>query len=297
MHAFLTGSSGFVGHWLREHLEASGDRVDALGDGVDITDAPAVSDALHAAAPEVVYHLAALAHVGRSWDEPAPTLEVNVLGTSSLLEAARTAARPPRVVLISSAEVYGGGDGSPIDESAPLRPVSPYAASKVAAEFLGVQAWLGRGLEVVRARPFNHVGPGQDESFVVSALGRRVVEAERSGADVRVGNLTAARDFTDVRDVVRAYRLLAQHGAPGEVYNVASGAAVAIADVLARLVARAATDVVTVEDPGLFRPVDLPMLLGDAARLRAATGWAPEIPLEATLADVLGHWRARLTTS
>lgn len=294
MRAYLTGASGFVGHWLQGHLELQGDTVVSLPDGIDIGDAEALGDSLHAAAPDVVYHLAALAHVGKSWEAPGPTMQVNVLGTCNLLEAARTAAHPPRVVLISSAEVYGSGSGAAMDESAPLLPVSPYAASKVAAEFLGLQAYLGRRLEVVRARPFNHVGPGQDESFVVSALARRVAEAERSGAEVRVGNLSAARDFTDVRDVVRAYRLLAERGVAGEAYNVASGYAVPISEVLGRLVALAKVDVVTVEDPSLFRPVDVPMLRGDPTRLRAVTGWAPEIPLDETLADVLEHWRGRL---
>ncbi|MCU1493010.1 MAG: nucleoside-diphosphate-sugar epimerase [Acidimicrobiaceae bacterium] len=297
MHAFITGGSGFVGHWLRSHLEDCGDTVEVLPEHLDIGDAPGVRTALVAAAPEVVYHLAALAHVGQSWEAPEPTVQVNVLGTLNLLEAARSADRPPRVVLVSSAEVYGSGNGNALDESAPLLPVSPYAASKVGAEFLGVQAYLGRGLEVVRARPFNHVGPGQAESFVVSALARRVAEAERSGTEVRVGNLAAARDFTDVRDVVRAYRLLAERGSAGEVYNVSSGVAVPIAEVLARLVALAKTEVVTVEDPSLFRPVDVPMLRGDASRLRAATGWAPEIPLDETLADVLEHWRSRIAAT
>jgi GDP-4-dehydro-6-deoxy-D-mannose reductase len=294
VRAFLTGASGFVGHWLTEHLEASGDDVVALDERIDIGEADAVGDALAASAPEVVYHLAALAHVGQSWDAPAPTVQVNVLGTLNVLEAARRLDRPPRVVLVSSAEVYGSGATTPYDETSPLRPVSPYAASKVGAEYLGVQAHLGRGLEVVRARPFNHVGPGQSELFVVSALGRRVAEAERRGTEVRVGNLAAARDFTDVRDVVRAYRLLALHGEAGEVYNVCSGRLVVVADVLAELVAAAKAPITTVEDPSLFRPVDVPVLSGDSTRLRTATSWAPEIPLEETLADVLAYWRERL---
>lgn len=294
MHAFLTGASGFVGRWLRDHLEHAGDTVGALSEGVDITDAEQVGAELHAARPDVVYHLAALTHVGRSWDSPLETVQVNVVGSLNLLEAARTAQRPPRVVLVSSAEVYGSGEGAALDERAPLLPVTPYAASKIAAEYLGLQEQLGRGLEVVRARPFNHIGPGQAESFVVSALARRVVEAERAGGEVRVGNLSAARDFTDVRDVVRAYRLIAAYGTPGEVYNVCSGTAVSIAAILERLVVLARADIVPVEDPALFRPVDVPVLRGDGSRLRATTGWVPEIPLDKTLADVLEHWRARV---
>lgn len=294
MNAFLTGASGFVGHWLRGHLEQSGDDVQALAENVDLSDADAVSESVFAAAPEVIYHLAARAHVGESWEDPEATVQVNVVGTLHVLEAARRAPRPPRVVLISSAEVYGSGDGSPLDEHAPLAPVSPYAASKAAAELLGLQAFLGRGLEVVAVRPFNHVGPGQSEAFVVSALAKRVAEAEVSGAPVRIGNLSAARDFTDVRDVVRAYRMLGVAGVPGETYNISSGRAVPVSKVLDYLVAAASTPIVTVEDPALFRPVDVPVLCGSAAKLHDATGWAPEIPLESTLIDVLAHWRREI---
>ncbi len=294
MRAFITGASGFVGHWLRDHLEASGDTVGVLADGVDLSDADGLCTAVHDFGPDVVYHLAALSHVGRSWEAPEETLQVNVVGTLHVLEAARTAPRAPRVLLVSSAEVYGAAGGGPVCETAELRPVTPYAASKVAAEFLGVQAHLGRGLEVVRCRPFNHVGPGQADSFVVSGLARRIVEAERGGSDVRVGNLSAARDFTDVRDVVRAYRLLARAGEPGEVYNVCSGRAVTVAELFERLVALARTPVRSVEDRELFRPVDLPVLVGDSSKLRAVTGWEPWIALETTLADVLERWREQL---
>src|SRR5579875_681286 len=201
MRAFLTGANGFVGGHLVAHMRSCGDAVSALDPAVDLVgegDARALDEGLEAASPEVVYHLAALTHVGRSWEDPARTLEVNVLGTLAVLEAARRRTPVPRVLLVSSAEVYGTGDGRPLSETAPLAPVTPYAASMVAAEFLGVQAHLGRGVEVVRARPFNHVGPGQGDSFVVSALARRIVEAERSGGGpIAVGNLRAARDFTD----------------------------------------------------------------------------------------------------
>ncbi len=294
MRAFLTGGSGFVGRWLREHLESSGDEVAELADGIDIRDADRVRSALRDVEPDVVYHLAALTHVGRSWDAPEETVQVNVVGTLHVLEAARQVPRPPRVLLVSSAEVYGAAGGDPLAETAELRPVTPYAASKAAAELLGLEAFLGRGLRVVRCRPFNHVGPGQSDAFVVSGLARRIAEAELSGASVRVGNLAAARDFTDVRDVVRAYRMLACDGVAGEVYNVSSGTAVTVADVFDRLAALARRPVQRVEDPELFRPVDLPVVVGDAARLRAATGWQPAIGLDATLADVLAHWRERV---
>ncbi|HTW98902.1 MAG TPA: GDP-mannose 4,6-dehydratase, partial [Acidimicrobiales bacterium] len=238
MRAFVTGAYGFVGGWLGRHLEACGDDLVTLAATTDIADAAAVEHELVEAAPQVVYHLAGLSHVGHSWDVPEETLQVNAVGTLHVLEAARACSPPPRVLLVSSAEVYGSGDGSPLDEQAPLRPASPYAASKVAAEFLGLQAHLGRGLPVIRVRPFNHVGPGQAPFFVVAALAQRIAAAEAAGATgVPVGDLTPARDFTDVRDVVRAYRLVARLGVPGEVYNVCSGSAVTIAEVAKLLLA------------------------------------------------------------
>jgi GDP-4-dehydro-6-deoxy-D-mannose reductase len=297
MRALLTGASGFVGGYLARHLEQCGDEVVALSDSVDLgypDGAVAFGDQLKATAPDIIYHLAALTHVGRSWEDPASTMRVNAMGTLSVLEAARAQANPPRVMLISSSEVYGAGSGKRIREDDPLRPVTPYAASKVAAEFLGLQAFLGRGLDVVRARPFNHIGPGQADIFVVSALARRIVEAERAGGGpIAVGNLAAARDFTDVRDVVRAYRLLATNGAGGEVYNVCSGVARQVEELFKILIAQSSVAVEPREDPELFRPIDVPMLVGDNSRLVELTGWHPEIDLSQTLVAVLEYWRAR----
>ncbi|MGB9113535.1 MAG: GDP-mannose 4,6-dehydratase [Acidimicrobiales bacterium] len=294
MRAFVTGASGFVGTWLTRHLEEVGDAAFALGEGIDVTDTPAVAASIAAASPDVIYHLAALTHVGDSWEAPEETFRVNAMGTLSVLEAARKAQRTPRIILVSSAEVYGPGEQVPIDETMPLRPVTPYAASKVAAEYLGLQAHLGRGIEVVRARPFNHVGPGQSPNFVIAALAKRLVEAERAGAlEVSVGDLSPARDFTDVRDVVRAYRLLAEYGEPGEAYNVCSGEAVAIATVFEELVMLSDHQVKAVVDPALLRPVDVPVLVGEAKRLVSLTGWSRTIPLETTLKDVLADARSR----
>jgi GDP-4-dehydro-6-deoxy-D-mannose reductase len=294
MRAFVTGASGFAGGWLIRHLEGCGDEVAALAPHTDIADAGAVSGQLRDAAPGVVYHLAGLTHVGRSWEAPEETFQVNAVGTLHVLEAARAMARPPRVVLVSSAEVYGSGDGAPLGEEDPLRPTSPYAASKAAAELLGLQAHLGRGLDVVRVRPFNHIGPGQVAAFVVPALAERIAAAEADGTtEVAVGDLSPARDFTDVRDVVRAYRLLAEQAVAGEVYNVCSGRAVPISEVAKLLVASSSAPVELVEDPALFRPVEIPVLLGDASRVEALTGWRPEIPLEQTLAEVLADARTR----
>ncbi|MGQ0519839.1 MAG: GDP-mannose 4,6-dehydratase [Actinomycetota bacterium] len=290
MRALVTGGSGFVGPWLRDHLVAAGDEVVAVGAEVDVTDAGAVAAVMDEVRPQVVYHLAGLAHVGRSWDEPAEYFRVNGAGTLHVMEAARGLAAPPRVLVVSSAEVYGAVRPSqlPVGEDEPLRPVSPYAASKAAAELVALQAALGWGLAVVRARPFNHTGAGQSTTFAVPAFARRIAEAVRDGTGVlSVGNLSAARDLLDVRDVVRAYRLLALGGTPGEVYNVCSGRAVVMEDVVRRLLRLCGTDLDLVTNPDLFRPVDVPVLEGDPARLRAATGWRPEVPLDTTLAGVL----------
>ncbi len=257
---------------------------------VEITDGDAVRSAVMEAAPDVVYHLAALTSVGRSWIDPSEVLQVNAIGTLYVLEAARACPHPPRVLVTSSAEVYGAVPEEllPVTEDAPLAPVTPYAASKVAAEYLGVQAHLAYGLPVLRMRPFNHVGPGQSPAFVVSALAKRIVEARRSGADsIVTGNLTARRDLTDVRDVVRAYRLLAELGVAGEVYNVCSGRDIAIAEVAKQLQALAGVELEFELDPALARPVDVPVVRGDFTKLREATGWEPHLSLERTLRDVL----------
>jgi GDP-4-dehydro-6-deoxy-D-mannose reductase len=290
VRALVTGAKGFVGSWLTAHLAESGDEVVAIDHEVDVTDGASVRHALADAEPDVVYHLAALTHVGRSWTDPADVLRVNAGGTLSILEAARSSPRPPRVLLVSSAEVYGAVPQSrlPVTEDAPLAPVTPYAASKVAAEFLGVQAFLAHGLAVVRVRPFNHVGPGQSANFVVAALAERIVAARRSGAaGILVGNLSARRDLTDVRDVVRAYRLLAARGVAGDVYNVCTGRDIAIEEVAARMQHLAGTELLLEPDPALARPVDVPVVRGDPGKLQAATGWEPVVDLDATLRDVL----------
>jgi len=296
VRALVTGGRGFVGTWLTTHLTEQGDEVVAIDHEVDVTDGQAVRAAMFDAAPDVVYHLAALTHVGRSWTDPAEVLQVNATGTLYVLEAARACPRPPRVLVISSAEVYGAVpvERLPVSEDAPLAPVTPYAASKVAAEYLGVQAHLAHGLPVVRVRPFNHVGPGQSSGFVVPALAERIMAARRTGASsILVGNLSARRDLTDVRDVVRAYRLLAEQGVPGDVYNVCTGHDVAIEEVAERLQVLAGTDLRLELDPSLARPVDVPVVRGDPTKLHATTGWAPEIDLDTTLADVLAQWGER----
>jgi len=296
VRALITGGGGFVGHWLAAHLRDEGDHVVAIDREVEITDPDAVSDAVSTAAPDAIYHLAALSHVGQSWGAPLEVLRVNVLGTAAVLEAAVRCGNGPRVLVTSSAEVYGAVTDPallPLVETSPTAPLTPYAASKLAAEAVVAQAYHGHGLPVVTVRPFNHIGPGQSDQFAVSALAHRIVEAEARGAGaIPVGNLSARRDFTDVRDVVRAYRLLVVTGDPGAVYNVCSGTDVAIAEIAELLQGLAGRSVELRTDPDLVRPVEVPVLRGDPGRLRAATGWAPAIPLEQTLADVLTSWRA-----
>lgn len=294
MRALVTGAKGFVGVWLTAHLLEQGDDVIGIDREVDITDGAAVKDAVATAAAEAIYHLAARANVGESWVEPEDVLQVNAVGTLHLLEAARAGTTVPRVLLISSAEVYGSVDEAqlPVTEDTPLAPVTPYAASKVAAEYLGVQAHLAHGLPVVRVRPFNHVGPGQSPGFVVPALASRIAEAARAGTPtIAVGNLGARRDLTDVRDIVRAYRMIMASGTPGEVYNVCSGRDVSIAEVADRLLRLAGAELTLVPDEELMRPVDVPVVRGDPTRLHKATGWEPEYDLDTTLRDVLDQWR------
>ena len=294
MRAFVTGASGFVGPWLRRHLEACGDEVVPAAPDLDVTDADRTAEALIASRPDAVYHLAAQSSVGSSWADVSGTFRVNVFGTLHVLDAASACAARPRVLVVSSAEVYGEVPPAalPVSETAPFRPQTPYAASKAAAELTGLQAFLGRGLEVVRARPFNHTGPGQRPGFVVPALARQVVEASLTGATVlKTGNLTARRDFTDVRDVVAAYRLLIERGAAGEVYNVCTGRSVLLLDLVERLLNLAEANLTIEVAPERLRPVDVPELRGDARRIQEITGWRPAIDLDRTLRDVIDYWR------
>jgi GDP-4-dehydro-6-deoxy-D-mannose reductase len=293
MRVLVTGANGFVGRWLVAHLQDRGDEVTALDAEVDIRRAGELTHAITASAPDGICHLAAQSGVPASWANPLETYEVNTLGTSNLLTAALACSSRPRVLVVSSSEVYGRVRpvDLPLREERALAPVTPYAASKAAAEMVALQAWLGFGLEVVRARPFNHTGPGQRTDFVVPALAQQVAQAAQTGARaLRTGNLDVRRDLTDVRDVVRAYRELLVGGAPGEVYNVCRGESVSIRDVAERLLALAGIEIPIEIDPERVRPVDLPELRGDGSRLEKATGWTPEIPLDQTLAEVLEYW-------
>jgi GDP-4-dehydro-6-deoxy-D-mannose reductase len=300
MKVAVTGARGFVGPHLVDHLEACGDEVLSLDrhgpDPFDVTDSVAVHERLSDADPDVVYHLAALSHVGESWKSPAASFRVNAEGTLNVLRTC-TELKTERVIVVLSSEEYGrvAEADLPLTEDSPLRPVTPYGAAKAAADLLALQSFLGDGLGAIRVRPFSHTGPGQSARFVVPALAARIARAERDEIEqIPVGSLDAVRDLTDVRDVVRAYRLVAERGEPGAVYNVCSGTGVSVQEIADRLLARATRPIRLVTDPELVRPVEVPRLVGSYALLHEATGWTPEIPLEQTLLDVLQDARDAL---
>ena len=258
---------------------------------VDLLDKAAVERALAAVRPDVVYHCAGAAHVGRAWQSTAPTLAINVRGTHRLIEGLRACGcTEARVLIPGSSLIYAAAD-VPITEDHPLLPSNPYALSKLAQERLGVENTGGPPVLVARA--FNHIGPRQDPVFAASGFARRVadIEAGRWKPEMQVGNLEARRDLTDVRDTVRAYRAIAERGRPGRAYNVCSGRAVAIREVLERLLARAGVPISIVADPARYRPNDQPLVAGDPTRIQTELGWTADIPLERTLDDLLEYWR------
>jgi GDP-4-dehydro-6-deoxy-D-mannose reductase len=290
--ALVTGGAGFAGRHLRALLPEA---VSPSRSELDLLDAGAVRSAVRDASPAVVFHLAALASVRRSWDAPAETLTANVAMTANLLEAVRLEAPEATVVVIGSGEVYGPPESLPVDEDAPLRPQNPYAVSKAACDLLAGQYADAFGMRVVRMRPFNHAGPGQSEDYVVATLTRQVAEAEAAGRDevlLRTGNPDSARDFTDVRDVARAY--VSAESLEGGAFNVASGRAVTVRDLIELVRSASRLPVRHEVDPARMRAHDVPEVRGSAERLREATGWRPEIPLERTVADALEDWRERL---
>jgi GDP-4-dehydro-6-deoxy-D-mannose reductase len=298
MRAAVTGSSGFVGRHLVPYLRRLGDEVvtlDHTGDEpVDVTDTHRVRDVLRAARPDAVYHLAGLSHVGESWDAPEVVFRVNAGGALSVLRASADAG-VSRVLVVGSADEYGvvDADDLPIVEEAAVRPITPYGASKAAGDVLALQAFLGDGLGTLRVRAFNHTGPGQSAAMLVPGLAARIAAAEKTGErEIRVGSLDVVRDLTDVRDVIRAYRLLVEHGTPGDAYNVCSGRGVSVRDVAEAMLAMSDAPLELVVDTDLVRPVDVPRLVGSPAKLCAATGWQPEIPLEQTLRGVLDAARS-----
>ena len=265
---------------------------------VDLRDGDAVRAALRDIAPQVIYHLAALSSVGRSWEDPTSTLQDNVVSAVSLLEAIRVQSPSARVVWVSTCEVYGNPASLPLFEDAPLQPANPYAVSKAAGDMLAGVYADAHGLDIVRARPFSHAGPGQRPMFIVSSLARQAAEARIAGAEqiqIVIGNPDTRRDFTDVRDVVRAYRLLAETGRPG-VYNVSSGRSISTAEQVALLGELIAP--LRIEhrvDPARLRAHEVMELRGDHQRLTTATGWQPEISFRQTMADTIRWWEQELS--
>jgi GDP-4-dehydro-6-deoxy-D-mannose reductase len=305
----VTGASGFAGGHLIDLLLHDHERIIAWqrpgGDprreglevqwaAVDILDPDAVRRAIADTRPAVIYHCAGAAQAGQSWQHAASTLETNVLGTHHLLEAVRAAHLESRVLVPGSALVYRPSDRA-LAEDATIGPQSPYATSKLAQELLGVRAAHEDGLPVFLTRSFNHLGPRQDPSFAASSFARQLarIEAQRDPPVIQVGNLEARRDLTDVRDVVRAYREIVRRGRPGKVYNVCSQRAYPIAEILHRLVALSGVRADIQTDPTRMQRNDVPLLLGDATRIREDVGWAPTIPIDRTLADLLDYWRGR----
>jgi GDP-4-dehydro-6-deoxy-D-mannose reductase len=304
----VTGATGFAGSHLTDHLLEStpavvgwanpNGRATSTGDPrirwqqVDILDPEAVVDAVRQANPSAIYHCAGIAHVGDTWSEPARALRVNALGTHRLLEAVRALGLECAVLITGSALVYRQSVDA-IDESHPIGPASPYAVSKLAQEMLAERA---SSVRAIIARPFNHAGPRQADSYVTSSFARQIAEIEAGLREpvLRVGNLDARRDITDVRDTVRAYRLLVERGQPGRPYNVCRGQAYRVADLLDTLVTMSRTSFRVELDPARMRPSDNPVVLGNAERLARDTGWTPTIPIEQTLQDLLDYWRIRV---
>ena len=316
MRLLITGVTGFVGRHLVAHVREAHPEVEIIGlvrpDGLpepdpawrvtaltaDLEDAKAIEAAVAEARPDAVVHLAAQSSPALSWSDPAGTFRTNAVGLLNLLEALRRRALRPRVLVIGSSEEYGRvrPEELPLAEDHPLRPGSPYATSKVAQGFVALQYFLAHDLPVIRTRTFHHTGPGRGEAFAESSFARQIAEiaAGRRGPVLKVGNLDALRDFSDVRDVARAYWALLESGCPGEVYNVASGVGVRIGELLERLVTLSGLRVELRVDPARLRPSDLPALVGNPAKLRAATGWQPRIALDDTLRDLLDDWRRRV---
>jgi GDP-4-dehydro-6-deoxy-D-mannose reductase len=309
----ITGAAGFAGSHLAELALEEGaevcgtllpgartDNLARLGGPVravpcDLTEPGAAARVLTEVAPDRVFHLAGVSVVGTSWANRAEVLRQNLDGTFQLLEGLR--ARPVPCLLVSSAELYGAVPESaqPISETQPVAPLSPYALSKACQELYAGYYVRAERVPIVLARAFNHVGPRQAPGFVWSDIAYQVaaIEQDRRPPVLEVGTLTTRRDFTDVRDVVRAYWMALEQGTPGEVYNVASGRAVSIQEVVDGFLALASRPIEVRVAADRVRPIDLPLLLGDAGRLRARTGWKPQIPLEQSLADVLADWRSR----
>lgn len=312
MRVLITGINGFVGGYLAEHLLASGKweiwglarhpaRLPAAINGrvhhivADLNDQDQALSAIESARPEVIFHLAAQSNVPRSFEDPAGTLETNILAQVYLFQALLRLHLDALVLIAGSNEIYGQvrPDELPVNETTPLRPVNPYAVSKAAQDLLAYQYHISHRLRTIRLRAFNHIGPRQTEQFAASAFAAQIarIEAGLQSPSLRVGNLAAERDFTDVRDIARAYELAALNGQAGAAYNIGSGRAVSIRWLLDTLLTFCERDIDIELDPSRMRPADVPRVVCDSSRFRQDTGWEPSIPLEQTLYDLLEYWR------
>jgi len=315
LRALITGAGGFVGGHLCAYLLARTDW--ELAGTVyphpvetqpqeprlrlryaDLRDPQGVQTLISEVQPDHIFHLAAQSFVPTSFADPWDTLHNNIRAQLNLLEAVRRLGREVRILVVGSTEEYGAPkpEELPLTEESPLRPNNPYAVSKVAQDFLGLQYHLAYGIPVVRVRPFNHTGPGQSPRFVVPAFASQIARIEAGLQDpvMKVGNLDAARDFTDVRDIVRAYHLAVTQGEPGDVYNLASGRPQSVRGLLEKLLSYSQSEIRVERDPERYRPVDVPSVYGSAEKFRQRTGWEPQIPFEQTLQDVLEYWREQI---
>ncbi len=309
--ALITGGTGFVGNYLVQHLLRRGvevwigvkdnDKVDNTTGNMrfvecNVLDSVQLIQALEQIQPDWIFHLAAISSVAQSWKNPVLTFEINVLGTLHLYEAVLATKLTPTVVSVGSAEEYGviNQEELPAKEENPLRPVSPYATSKMAAGLLGKQYFKRTTLKVIHVRPVNHIGPNQGLGFVVSDFAYQIARIETGLQEpvIRVGNLKAQRDFLDVRDVVKAYQLVCERGEPGEIYNVGLGQPVSIEWILKELLNLSAVPISIEVDKARLRPADIPVLAVDSTKLQQKTGWHPEYTLERSLGEILNHWRS-----
>ena len=317
MRVLITGITGFVGSYMAEHALSLGAEVFGASRGQstaehiehlrgritliqsDLRDEASVRSLVARSSPDYVVHLAAQSAVGASWQAPAETLADNILSQVNLLEAIRSLAVPPRFLCVGSSEEYGMvyEEELPIRETNPLRPLSPYAVSKVTQDVMGYQYFMSYGLPIVRTRAFSHEGPRRGDVFMTSNFAKQVAEIEAGWREpvVRVGDLKPRRDFSDVRDVVRGYWLLLERGEPGEVYNLCSGRAWSIQQVLEHLIGASTVKGIAVEvDAERLRPSDVMILEGDPSKIEKATGWKVTIPFERTLSELLDYWRERV---